>query len=123
LAACSATVPHAQTFKRGQRIYRVGEENPFTGVVVGKGREAYHKRRMAYEKTYVDGLLNGITKYWYGNGQPESVIPYKNGKIDGIVMRYYPDGKRRSKIHYVGGLRGGDKGEVFWSPNGKIRRG
>jgi antitoxin component YwqK of YwqJK toxin-antitoxin module len=101
----------------------VGEDKPFTGIVVGKGREAYHQRSLAYEKAYVNGLQDGVTKYWYANGQVESVVPYKAGKIDGIVMRYYPDGKKRSKIHYVGGLRGGDQGEAFWSPDGKIRRG
>ena len=120
---CSSSVPHSETYQRGNRVYRVKTEKPYTGVVVGEDRKNFYHRRLRFEKAYVDGLQDGVTKYWYENGQLESVIPYDNGEIDGIVVRYYQDGKRRSRIHYVRGLRGGDQGEVFWSPDGKIRKG
>lgn len=122
-SGCSSPVAHSEVYQQGDRVYRVKTEKPFTGVVVGKDRKNYRHQRLRYEKTYVDGLQEGITKYWYKNGQLESAIPYEKGKIDGIVMRYYMDGKRRSRIHYVNGLRGGDQGEVFWSPDGKIQKG
>jgi antitoxin component YwqK of YwqJK toxin-antitoxin module len=121
--ACSSPVSHSETYKRGNRVYRVKTEKPFTGVVVGKDRKNYQHRRLRFEKTYVDGLQDGVTRYWYKNGQLESVIPYEKGKIDGIVVRYYQNGNRRSKIHYVKGMRGGDQGEVFWSPDGEIQKG
>jgi antitoxin component YwqK of YwqJK toxin-antitoxin module len=120
---CSSPVTHSETYKRGSRVYRVKTEKPFTGVVVGKDHKNRHHRRLRFEKTYVDGLQDGVTRYWYKNGQLESVIPYEKGKIDGIVVRYYQNGNRRSKIHYVKGMRGGDQGEVFWSPDGEIQKG
>ncbi|MEJ2643027.1 MAG: hypothetical protein P8010_26070 [Desulfosarcinaceae bacterium] len=40
-----------------------------------------------------------------------------------LLFPFNRDGKRHSKILYVGGLRGGDQGEVFWSPHGKIQKG
>lgn len=123
LTACTTTIPHSKTHKRGPRIYQVNVSKPFTGIVIGKGRESYHSRRLSYEKSYVDGLQEGFTKYRYDNGKLESVVPYKKGKISGVVIRYYSNGKKRSKIHYVGGLRGGDKGEIFWSRDGKVIRG
>jgi antitoxin component YwqK of YwqJK toxin-antitoxin module len=122
-SACSSPVAHSEVYPQGKRVYRVKTEKPFTGVVVGKDRKTHRHQRLRYEKTYEDGLQDGITKYWYENGQLESVIPYEKGRIDGIVMRYYQDGKRRSRIHYIDGLRGGDQGEVFWSPDGKIQKG
>jgi antitoxin component YwqK of YwqJK toxin-antitoxin module len=116
-------VQHSEIYKRKGLVFKRNTEAPFTGVVVGKGRHSYHHQRLRFEKTYKKGLQDGYTKYWYDNGQLESVIPFRRGKIDGIVIRYYPNGNRRSKIHYVGGMRGGDKGEIFWSRDGRVRKG
>jgi antitoxin component YwqK of YwqJK toxin-antitoxin module len=123
IQACGSPVQRSETYKRGRLVYQLNAEEPFTGTVVGKGRLSYHRQRLRFEKTYKKGLQDGVTKYWYDNGQLESVIPYKRGKIDGIVVRYYANGKRRSKIHYVEGLRGGNQGEIFWSRDGRVRKG
>lgn len=122
LAACSTEIPQSKVFKRGARIYLIGTDTPFSGIVVGQGKEPYHKQRLKFQKVYVDGLQEGVTKYWYEDGQLESVIPFKKGRIEGIVTRYYPNGKKRSKIHYVDGMRGGGGGEMFWYSDGRIRR-
>jgi antitoxin component YwqK of YwqJK toxin-antitoxin module len=122
LTACSTKIPQSKVYKRGSLVCEIGADEPFSGIVVGRGRESYHNRRFVYEKVFVNGLQEGVTKYWYDDGQLESVIPFKKGRVEGIVTRYYPNGKMRSKVHYVNGLRGGDKGEVFWNPDGRIRR-
>jgi antitoxin component YwqK of YwqJK toxin-antitoxin module len=51
-----------------------------------------------YKKQYNDGALNGMTKFWYPNGQLESVEPYENGQINGNVIRYYRNGQKKARI-------------------------
>lgn len=120
--ACSTESPQSEVYKRGGRVYEIGTNEPFSGIVVGRGRERYHQRHLRFQKAYVNGLQEGATKYWYDDGKLESVIHFKKGRIEGIVTRYYPNGKMRSKVHYVNGLRGGGAGEMFWNPDGHIRR-
>jgi len=119
LLGCSKEVPKGKTYKRGGVLYEVGNTEPFTGYVVGKGREGYRAKAFKYRKQYKNGLLNGKTKFWYKNGNLESVEPYRNGKINGLVARYYEDGQIKTYIHLVDGERGGYKGEMFWSGDGK----
>jgi antitoxin component YwqK of YwqJK toxin-antitoxin module len=122
LTACSTEIPKTEVYTRGGLVYEVGAKEPFSGIVVGRGRESYHKRRLKFERTYVNGLQEGVTKYWYDDGQLESVIPFKKGQVEGVVIRYYSNGNKRSKVHYVNGLRGGKAGEMFWDPDGHLRR-
>ncbi|MEJ2640871.1 MAG: hypothetical protein P8010_14965 [Desulfosarcinaceae bacterium] len=123
LTACTDKVSQAKTYHRGHLLYEVGGDHPFSGVVTGKAREGYRRQVCTYEKQYKDGRLNGYSRYWYPNGKLESVVPYKHGALNGMVTRYYPDGTLKAKIHFVNGLRGGSKGEVFWGPDGKLRKG
>jgi antitoxin component YwqK of YwqJK toxin-antitoxin module len=122
LTACSTEIPQTEVCERGGLVFEIGAKEPFSGIVVGRGRESYHKRRLKFERAYINGLQEGATKYWYDDGQLESVIPFKKGRVEGIVLRYYPSGKKRSKVHYVNGLRGGKAGEMFWNPDGHLRR-
>ena len=119
LFGCSKEVPKGQTYRRGGVLYEVGKTEPFTGYVVGKGREGYRSKALTYRKQYKNGLLNGKTQFWYENGKLESVEPYRNGKINGLVARYYENGQIKTYIHLVDGERGGYKGEMFWSGDGR----
>ncbi|MGD9212096.1 MAG: hypothetical protein PVI90_15045 [Desulfobacteraceae bacterium] len=119
LIGCSQEVPKSQTQIKNGRLYRIGESTPFTGYVVGKSREGYRSDLCTYKKKYVDGILKGKSKFWYPDGTLESVEPYENGKLNGIVVRYYPNGRVKAHMHLVNGERGGDKGEAFYSPEGK----
>jgi hypothetical protein len=47
------------------------------------------------------------------------MVPYIGGEIHGSVMTFWPDGTRKSRIHFIHGMRGGEKGEMFWSRKGK----
>jgi len=119
LIGCSREIPKSKTYVKAGLLYEVGENKPFTGFVVGKGREGYRRKALKYKKQYKGGLLNGETRFWYDNGQVESIEPYTNGKIHGMVSRYYENGQTKSYIHMVDGMRGGHKGEQFWSEDGK----
>jgi antitoxin component YwqK of YwqJK toxin-antitoxin module len=122
LAGCSQEIPTSQTVLESGRLYREKDMKPFTGYVVGKTRGGYRDGVCSYKKRYKEGIQNGVTKYWYPDGTLESVEPYKDGRIDGIVVRYYPNGRLKARMHLVNGERGGEKGEAYYSPDGKLIR-
>ncbi len=122
ISACSKEVPKTQTRLKGNRLYLIGESEPFSGYVAGKSRDGYRSDLCTYKKRYKEGLQHGKTHYWYPNGKLESVEPYENGKINGIVVRYYPTGRLKARMHLVNGERGGPIGEVYYSPDGKKLR-
>jgi antitoxin component YwqK of YwqJK toxin-antitoxin module len=116
--SCTKEISVQSTVMRRGRLYKIGGEAPFTGLVIGKGRESRHTQLMAYKKSYKDGLLDGETYFYYPNGKIESLVPYSNGKINGALICYWPNGKPKSRIHFINGLRGGAAGEMFWDKNG-----
>lgn len=123
LTACTAEIDESETVTLGDRLYRRGSDEPFTGIVRGEGREGYRRQTCTFEKHYEDGILEGRSQYWYENGKLESIVPYQNGKIHGVVTRYHENGHIKARIHFVEGLRGGSKGEAFWDEDGKRVRG
>jgi hypothetical protein len=119
LASCTREVEERNTVERRGLLYEIGADQPFTGIVNGRGREDYRNRAYDFKKLYQDGVLNGETVFYYPNGKLESKVPYKNGAINGFMMRYYPNGKPKARIHFVDGMRGGLKGEMFWDEKGR----
>lgn len=115
---CTKEIASHRTVERRGLLYRIGGEAPFTGLVIGKGRESRHTQVMIFRKSYKDGLLDGETYFYYPNGKLESMVPYSKGKIHGAVISYWPNGKPKSRVHFVKGLRGGAGGEMFWDKNG-----
>ncbi len=119
LASCTREVEERNTIERRGLLYEIGADQPFTGIVNGRGREDYRNRAYDFKKRYQDGVLDGETVFYYSNGKLESKVPYKNGAINGFMMRYYPNGKPKARIHFVNGMRGGLKGEMFWDEKGR----
>jgi|GEM_PF-1968025 len=113
VAGCNGISPTETIIKKG-RLFKIGENKPYTGTVVGYARDGYRHEKMRYAKRYKNGIRHGDTKYWYANGKLESVEPYINGKINGVFTQYYESGHIKARIHLVDGLRGGSKGEAFW---------
>lgn len=124
LSACSTEIDISKTMQRNGRIYQIGSDEPFTGYVVGKGRnEGYRRHGYTFKKAYQDGVLHGKSYFYFPNGKIESVEPYEGGILDGVVTRYYDNGQVRARIHFVDGYRGGSKGEMFWDRDGNQRKG
>ncbi len=115
---CTKEIAAHSTVVRRGLLYRIGGETPFTGQVIGKGRESRHTQAMMFKKSYKNGKLNGETFFYYPNGKIESIVPYTKGKIHGAFVCYWPNGKPKSRIHFENGLRGGISGEMFWDKNG-----
>ncbi len=123
ILSCTSEIPIQQVRVKRGVVYQKGDNDPFTGFVVGKSSEGYRDQKCRFKKHYKNGVLNGRSEFFYPNGKLESVEPYQNGELHGIVTRYHDNGKIRARIHFVDGLRGGDKGEMFWNKNGKRIRG
>ena len=124
ITACSTEIDKSKTMQRNGRVYQIGNDEPFTGFVTGKGRnEGYRRLSFTYKKEYKNGLLHGKSYYYHSNGKIESVEPYESGVLNGVVTRYYENGQIRARIHFINGFRGGAKGEMFWDKNGNKRKG
>ena len=119
VVSCTDEVQERDTVERNGLLYKMGDDEPFTGIVVGRGREDY--RRVAYDfrKEYKKGILDGETVFLYSNGKLESKVPYKNGVVSGFMMRYWSNGRPKARIHFLNGMRGGAKGEMFWDEDGR----
>jgi len=119
IVSCTREVQERETVERNGILHKMGEDDPFTGIVIGRGREDY--RRVAYDfrKEYKNGVLDGETVFLYPSGKLESKVPYKNGVVNGFMMRYWPNGRPKARIHFVDGFRGGLKGEMFWDEDGR----
>lgn len=116
--SCTKEISAQSTVMRRGLLYRIGGESPFTGLVIGKGRESRHTQPMIYRKSYKNGVLHGETYFYYPNGKVESIVPYTNGKIHGALVCYWSNGKPKSRIHFDNGFRGGISGEMFWDKEG-----
>jgi antitoxin component YwqK of YwqJK toxin-antitoxin module len=122
IISCQSEIVRSETVVRSGIVYRKGDEKPFTGFVAGRAKEGYRHQIYHYKKQYKDGILDGVTKYWYPNGNLESVEPYTKGKINGDVIRYYENGQKKARIPMKNGMRSGGSGELFWEKNGKLRK-
>jgi hypothetical protein len=119
ISSCTSEVHHSDITVKAGLVYRIGDDHPFSGAVLGKGRDGNRKWVCQYKKQYKDGLLHGPSYFWYENGKLESIEPYEKGHLNGMLVRYYPNGKIKARIHLEDGQRGGAGGEMFWTLNSK----
>jgi antitoxin component YwqK of YwqJK toxin-antitoxin module len=118
IVSCTQEINESETVERHGLLYKIGEDHPFSGVVIGRGREDYRRKAYDFRKEYKEGILDRETVFLYPNGKLESKVPYKNGLVNGFMVRYWPNGRPKARIHFVNGMRGGVKGEMFWGEDG-----
>lgn len=84
-----------------------------TGKMVGKkrvGKWIYYfedGKRVFSEENYKDGLLNGVVKNYYDNGNLTEVTYYKEGKKHGSSKIYTEGGVLIEDVNYVDGKLNG----------------
>lgn len=106
-------------------VYQVGKGKPFTGVVESKylgeslkwnyengvlngvSKGYYENGNLKYEQNYKNGILDGKMKLYYENGKIEVDGNYKNGKAEGVWKSYYEDGKLKGEGKFGNGNREG----------------
>ncbi|UII28071.1 hypothetical protein LVD15_06495 [Fulvivirga maritima] len=63
----------------------------------------YNRNRIKEEKTYENGLLQGVAKSYYDNGTLMEESPYSDGKRDGLSRWYDQEGNVSIEYEYDNG--------------------
>ncbi len=71
----------------------------------------------AFERMYLNNMLNGVSREWYSNGQLKTEASYLDGKLDGPYLRWYANGEPQINGRYKNNLRIGPFLEYY--KNGK----
>ena len=81
-------------------------------------RQEYYLNGQIYkEKTYLNGILHGMSKCWHINGALQYESPKFKGKPYGVFKAWYDDGSRFFEIKYANS-NGDDRGyEIYFSDN------
>jgi uncharacterized protein len=66
-----------------------------------------YKRETKYIIVDAKGVIHGIERAWYENGNLYFTCPYNEGKVNGVCVKYYEDGKRWKEETWVKGKRHG----------------
>lgn len=69
---------------------------------------------------YFTGQRQGLTHYWWHDGAPYAILPYRHGQLDGTARYLYPDGRLRALIPYQSGTLNGTV--LLYYPNGNLHR-
>ena len=78
----------SKTIQFEGKIYRLNEEEPYSGIVF----DEYPNGQREYEGLYKTGKPNGNLVYWYENGSIKREGRLKNGSPIGKWTYYNPDG-------------------------------
>lgn len=78
-------------------LYCLGDI-PYTGLVHQRSRAGV----LISEESFVDGVLDGICRYWYPNGQPMQEKTFRGNSAYGPVREWHKNGqiKREALMDY-----------------------
>ncbi|MBI9057881.1 MAG: toxin-antitoxin system YwqK family antitoxin [Labilibaculum sp.] len=103
-------------YKNGQRRTEKSYKN---GMREGLFKEWYPNGQIMIEAFFEHGLFKGKCTSWYENGQIMELSYFANGDKDGISMQYYENGNLKEKGNYKKGIKIG-KWE-YWNANGTLQ--
>lgn len=123
--------------KEGEELlYAPNEQTPYTGwvklmrdngqvkflVKVKDGKQDglttywYENGQKIREENWKDGKQDGLWTKWHENGQKEYEKNYRDGKLDGFQTHWYENGQKKGE----GKVKDGKLIEaVHWKPNGE----
>jgi len=64
------------------------------GIENGLRTDWYENGQREIEQTYKDGKGNGLSTYWYESGQKWSQVILKDGRLDGLLTKWYKNGQK-----------------------------
>ncbi len=111
-----ATVRRADVELREGVLYRRGEKQAFSGLVIEEWGPAKRRAEVAVH----EGRAHGLSQGWYENGQREVEETFVRGVSHGTRTRWYADGARKSQVKIREGQLVGTFRE--WHPNGQLAR-
>lgn len=139
LAGCKSEIDNAEVVIRNDLIYKYGDTDPFTGLVLNtpaglpgisafcnsqieKGRhsgksECFYNSQKVYAIEYLAGIKNGTEQVFDAKtGEKISVKNWKNGRQDGVEEKYL-NGNLVLRKEYKDGKPDGE--ETRWSDDGE----
>ncbi|MCY1392078.1 hypothetical protein D9M71_69390 [compost metagenome] len=141
ITGCKTEIDNAETVIRNGLIYKYGETDPFTGLVLntpagipgisalcnsqvengsysGKS-ECFYNSQKVYEVEFSAGSKDGTeTVFDAETGKTKSVKNWKSNRLHGTAEEYL-NGILISRKEYKNGLQDGD--EVGWSEDGQTK--
>jgi antitoxin component YwqK of YwqJK toxin-antitoxin module len=97
-----------------ERLYPVGQSQPYTGYLV----EYYHNSSLKSRSMISNGLLQGVSEGWHTNGQLAVREHFQAGVSHGWRMKWYASGAKMSEVEIVEGkLQGTFR---HWHENGTL---
>ena len=87
---------------------------PFTGTVVCR----FPNGSLARSLGYAQGLRDGLSKAWYGDGRLESLRLFRQGLRQGTHESWWPDGRRRFRHRFRDDVPQGLSED--WYPSGQL---
>ena len=105
----------------GYEVIKKKKKVVYSQVVVFKNCESdsWVNGQLKYvENKNEDGQRDGLTTWWYENGQKKNEGSYKNNQKEGLWTHWYEDGGLKSIKNYTDGLLEGDF--ISYYPNGNI---
>ena len=96
------TIDKKNTERKGIVIYKLGSNEPFTGVVIGY----YDNGNKAEITTLKEGRRNGAWSQWWNNGKKKEEMNYKDGKVEGLWTIWWKNGQKRQESTWSGRKEG-----------------
>ena len=91
----------------GQKEYKEYEGRFVNGLKEGLERWYYPEGTINREVNYVNGKYDGVVTQWYRAGQKANEDNYVNGELEGLSTRWHRNGQKASEENYVNGERQG----------------
>ena len=114
ITSCSKEVPSDQLVERGNVVYEVNSQTPFTGSSVS----SFYNGQLREKTNYKNGKENGLYESYHENGQLKLKGNFKNGEVDGLIERYFENGQLGSRQNYTDGEKDGL--QQIYKRNGKL---
>ena len=84
--------------------------------ISGRVFSLFSSKDTAFSIGFLNGKEQGISRYWYENGQLSDLKFYENGHKIGVYKGWWPDGKRKYIFHFENDEYEGNQQE--WDENG-----
>ncbi len=82
---------------RNKKMYLIDSNSPFSGKSFVLGLDS----TKISERTWKDGKKNGVTTFWYENGQKKESTNYKDDLKSGLQVKWYENGKKMEEAFFV----------------------
>lgn len=105
-------------------LYPRGKTKQETHYVNGKleGPSRYYSIRgvMLAEGKYKNGVREGVFKYYTIKGKLYAILRYSKGQLNGLQEYFYPNGQLKTSMHYKKGRL--QNTVVLYTEKGKVSR-